>query len=132
MIEGMVELQQSLPSALESSSGNDIFLMTVTSEGFPVPKRLFYCAENMTSSSLYLYSALMTSLARILHPTLRSLAQEGCGPVGVSPEEATEMIRGLENLSCEKRLRHLGLLILEKKRGLRGDLMAAFQYLNWT
>ena len=44
---------------------------------------------------------------------------------------ATRMIKELEHLSSEDRLRELGVFSVDKRR-LQGDLIAAFQYLKWA
>jgi len=68
-----------------------------------------------------------TSLG-VLHPTLEPSEHERHGPVGTGPEEATEIIRGLQHLCCGclmGRWRELGLFSLEKRR-LPRDFKAAF------
>ena len=44
-------------------------------------------------------------------------------------KKTRKMIRELQQLPYKDRLRELGLLSLEKRR-LKGDLIAAFQYLK--
>jgi len=65
----------------------------------------------------------------VLHPALEPSAQERHALLEKVQRKAIKMIRGMQHLCCEERLRELGLFSLEKIR-LQQDLVAAFQYLK--
>lgn len=65
----------------------------------------------------------------VLCPALELSEQHRCGFVGESSEEVTKMIRGLEQLSYEDKMRELQLSGLEERR-LWGNLTGTLQYLR--
>lgn len=67
----------------------------------------------------------LEALSGVLQPGLGPPIRERCRAFGEGPEEATKMIRGLEWVFHEERLRNSA----EKGR-LWGDFIFAFQYLK--
>ncbi|GAB0190184.1 hypothetical protein GRJ2_001483700 [Grus japonensis] len=83
--------------------------------------------RGMTSRSREVILPLYSALVR---PHLEYCAQLW-GPQYRRDMDLLEMLRGLEHLSYEDRLRELGSFSLEKRR-LQGDLIVAFQNLTWA
>ncbi|PKU49334.1 hypothetical protein llap_373 [Limosa lapponica baueri] len=78
---------------------------------------------------LPLYSALVRSYLEYCVQLWSPQHRKDMDLLGRIWQRVKKMIRGLEHLSYEDRLRELELLSLEKKR-LWGDLITAFQYLK--
>lgn len=65
----------------------------------------------------------------MLYTVLVTTNQERCGHTGEVQRKALKIIKGLESLPYELKLKQLGFFYLKKRR-LRVDLIPVFQYLK--
>jgi len=126
----------------EKGLGSSVALMV--DEGQPLQIHIIVTAKTVFALSYLIKLQEYFSILKVVLPRCSALMRphlESCIQLW-SPQHrkdmdllervqkrATEMIQGLKHLSCEERLRELGLFSL-KKRTLQGDLIAIFHCLK--